>query len=547
MYDLLIRNGRIVDGTGKAGYHGAIAIEGGVVVGVGDVSGQARRTIDAEGRVISPGFIDPHTHMDLFLKFYPDGLPVLNYGVTTVVIGDCGASCAPVPARGEPLDALVKYLKRVLDNYIEPDTFEWSTFPEYLANLEGNVGVNVAALAPHSPIRLTVMGTAAMERAAEADEVQLMVNLVAEAWDAGAIGFSSSPPGGPALHRDTPSTLAELSETVALAETVVRNGGLYQNNGSTQLTNPDSDVYAMAHAVRGAHIINEWRHFPEGLEAARALGDAMERLTQEGSRSYGVVIPYTHITRCGALDFLPFNHLEEWKELSKEPGPFAEALRNPDVRARLRAAGEGHWQTRRWDSIVIRDAGDPGDKRWIRHSIEQAAAASEQDPIQFALDFLARNVESARFVFWGFRGNDNLDALAEAIASPRSVIGTDAGAHLGTFFFYGAPARLLGYWSRERGLMSMEAAVHKLTGLNAGVLGTKRGILESGRPADVVVFDPDTIHDGFDEVLPPDWIDDAEVHRQPTGVDVVVVNGEVKLDHGEVQEQRTGKVRRWEL
>ena len=391
------------------------------------------------------------------------------------------------------------------------------------------------------------MGTAAMERAAEADEVQLMVNLVAEAWDAGAIGFSSSPPGGPALHRDTPSTLAELSETIALAETVVRNGGLYQNNGSTQLTNPDSDVYAMANAVRGAHIINEWRHFPEGLETARALGDAMERLTQEGSRSYGVVIPYTHITRCGALDFLPFNHLEEWKELPKEPGPFAEALRNPDVRARLRAAGEGHWQTRRWDSIVIRDAGDPGDKRWIRHSIEQAAAASEQDPIQFALDFLARNVESARFVFWGFRGNDNLDALAEAIASPRSVIGTDAGAHLGNFFFYGAPARLLGYWSRERGLMSMEAAVHKLTGFNAGVLGTKRGILEPGRPADVVVFDPDTIHDGFDEVLPPDWIDDAEVHRQPTGVDVVVVNGEVKLDHGEVQEQRTGKVRRWEL
>ncbi|PZC47942.1 MAG: N-acyl-D-aspartate/D-glutamate deacylase/Imidazolonepropionase [Chloroflexi bacterium] len=547
MYDLLIHNGRIVDGTGKAAYQGAVAIEGDVIVGVGDVSGPARRTIDAGGRVIAPGFIDPHTHMDLFLKFYPDGLPVINYGVTTIVIGDCGASCAPVPDNAEALDVLVKYLKRVLDNYIEPDTFEWSTFPEYLANLEGNVGVNVGALVPHSPVRLSVMGMAAVERAADADEIQLMVNVVTEAWEAGAIGFSTSPPGGPALHSDTPSTFAELSETIALAEAVVHNGGLYQNNGSVQITNPDSEVYAMAQAVRGTHLINEWRHFPDKLEVSKALGNIMEDLTQQGTKSYGVVVPYTHLTRCGAADFLPFNHLEEWKALPKEAGPFSEALMNPDVRTRLRAASKGQWQVDRWSSIVIRDVGNPEDKRWVRHNIEQAAAATGQEPLDFALDLLARNVGSVSFVFWGFRGNNDLDMLSEAIVSPQSVIGTDAGAHLGNFFFYGAPARLLGYWSRERGLLSMEAAVHKLTGFNAEVLGTKRGWLEVGRPADVVVFDPDTIDDGFDDVLPPDWIDDAEVHRQPTGIDLVVVNGTVKVDHGEVQKERTGKVRRWEL
>ena len=132
------------------------------------------------------------------------------------------------------------------------------------------------------------------------------------------------------------------------------------------------------------------------------------------------------------------------------------------------------------------------------------------------------------------------------IVSPYSVIGTDAGAHLDTFYWYGAPVRLLGYWSRERGLLSLEQAVHKLTGFNADKLGLKRGVLEAGRPADLVVFDPDAI---ADNVLPrlPYYVDDDEVRRMPTGIEMVVVNGEVMVERGDVSTARPGKVRRWEL
>ncbi|HEY3115177.1 MAG TPA: amidohydrolase family protein, partial [Chloroflexota bacterium] len=204
-FDLVIRNGMVVDGTGAPGFAGDIAIEGDRIAAVGSGLSPGRREIDAKGRVIAPGFIDSHTHMDLFLVLYPHGNPVVNFGVTTVVIGDCGASCAPVPDGEEPLQVLVAYLRRVLDKYVDTSRWTWKTFPEYLGYLRGRVGVNVAALVPHSPVRLSVMGESAYQREANPEELEAMARLVREGMEAGAIGFSSSPRGGPAVHAGTPS------------------------------------------------------------------------------------------------------------------------------------------------------------------------------------------------------------------------------------------------------------------------------------------------------------------------------------------------------
>lgn len=150
-FDLVIRNGLVVDGTGRVGFEADVAVEGEKIAAIGKNLAPGKKEIDAKGKAVAPGFIDPHTHMDLFLVLYPHGNPVVNFGVTTIVIGDCGASCAPVPAESEPRKVLVAYLRRVLDNYVDEKDWQWKTFPEYLGYLKGRVGINVAALVPHSP------------------------------------------------------------------------------------------------------------------------------------------------------------------------------------------------------------------------------------------------------------------------------------------------------------------------------------------------------------------------------------------------------------
>src|SRR6185503_12363568 len=173
-HDLLIKNGTVVDGTGSAGFSADVAIDGDKISAIGKNLGSGKKEIDAKGHVVAPGFIDSHTHMDAFVVQYPNGNPVVNYGVTSIVIGDCGASCAPVPPKPEPRQVLVQYLRRVLDKYVDDKDWRWNTFGDYLNYLEGKVAINVLPLMPHSPVRLTVMGEAAYQRAANPEELDAM-------------------------------------------------------------------------------------------------------------------------------------------------------------------------------------------------------------------------------------------------------------------------------------------------------------------------------------------------------------------------------------
>jgi N-acyl-D-aspartate/D-glutamate deacylase len=170
VHDLVIRNGTVIDGTGGPGYEADVAIDGEKIATIGKNLGSGKKEIDAKGHVVAPGFIDAHTHMDAFVVQYPNGNPVVNYGVTSIVIGDCGASCAPVPPKPEPRQVLVQYLRRVLDKYVDDKDWHWNTFAEYLNYIEGRISVNVLPLMPHSPVRLTVMGEAAYQREANAEE-----------------------------------------------------------------------------------------------------------------------------------------------------------------------------------------------------------------------------------------------------------------------------------------------------------------------------------------------------------------------------------------
>ncbi len=550
-YDLVIRNGLVIDGTGRSGFEADVAVEGEKIAVIGKNLAAGKNEIDARGRAVAPGFIDSHTHMDLFLVLYPHGNPVVNFGVTTIVIGDCGASCAPVPSQSEPLKVLVGYLRRVLDNYVDEKMWKWKTFPEYLGYLKGRVGINVAALMPHSPVRLTVMGEAAYQREARPDELDAMKKVVREGLDAGAIGFSSSPRGGPAVHAGTPSTFANEDEMVELANLAAEYGGCFQFNGFQNLLKPDSGFPALVEKINAKMIGNEFRVRPgEKNDGPKAIA-FMEEARKRGKDINGVVIPYQHIRRFGIDDCFLFNGLPTWEAIKKPAERQRQQLQDREVRAKLekeRIEGAGKPEFPEWLGWgrVVFDRVEKAELKSIEgKSAEEIARMTGKAPVDAFFDTWLKDDLRSRCTFFGW-ANAHEDLLADMIKTPQGLIGTDAGAHLDRFFWHGTPARVLGYWCRERKLFPLEEAVRKLTGFPASKLRLNRGQLKVGWPADITVFDPDKINDLVSERL-PEKVDANEVRRHPPGIKAVIVNGKTVVEDGSCMDVFPGKVTRQEL
>jgi N-acyl-D-aspartate/D-glutamate deacylase len=550
-FDLVVRNGVIVDGTGAPGFAGDVGVEGERITAIGPNLGPGKTEINAHGNVIAPGFIDPHTHMDQFLLQFPHGNPVVNYGVTTIVIGDCGASVAPVPSGAEPLEVLVKYLKRVLDDYIDASSWQWKTFPEYLNYLNGRVGVNVAAFMPHSPVRLTVMGEAAYQREATADELEAMKRMVREGLEAGAIGFSSSPRGGPEIHAGTPSTVASYDEIVELANLAADFGGSFQFNGFGNLIKDGSGYDELMNRIRAPLIGNEFRLRPGELNDGPRSIQYMEALNRRGKDICGIVIPYQHIRRFDVNDSFIFDGLPTWDAAKGSPDALQQQLQRPEVRARIeieRIQGAGKpafpdWGG--WGNVVIDRVENPSLKALENKSVEEVAREAGKSPADAFFDtWLADDLRS-RFIYHGL-ANQDLGVLEDMITSPTGLIGTDAGAHLERFFWYGTPARLLGYWTREQKLLGLEEAVHKLTGFAAEKIHVNRGQLRVGWPADITIFDPDRIDDLVTARL-PEKVNEHEVMRHPPGIQAVIVNGQTVVEGGECMDVLPGKTTKGQL
>ncbi|MFQ5904523.1 MAG: amidohydrolase family protein [Candidatus Binatia bacterium] len=550
-FDLVVRNGLVIDGTGNPGFEADVAVEGEKISAIGKHLGPSKREIDARGKVVAPGFIDPHTHMDLFLVLYPHGNPVVNFGVTTVVIGDCGASCAPVPPKSEPLKVLVAYLRRVLDSYVDEKVWQWKTFPEYLGYLKGRVGINVAALVPHSPVRLTVMGEAAYQREARPDEMDAMKRTVREGLEAGAIGFSSSPRGGPAIHAGTPSTFANQDEIIELANLAAEYGGCFQFNGFSNLLKPKSGFPILVEQIRSSMIGNEFRLHPgEKDEGPRSIA-FMEEAKKRGKDINGVVIPYQHIRRFRVENCFLFDGLPTWEAIKTPVEDLHRHLEDQNVRRkiekeRIEAAGRPvfpEWLG--WERVVFERA-EKGDFRSMEgKNMVEISRMTKKSPVDAFFDTWLQDDLRSRWLYLGW-ANAHMDILEDMIKSPHGLIGTDAGAHLERFFWYGAPARLLGYWHREKKLFSLEEAVWKLTGFPAEKLRLNRGQLKVGWPADITVFDPDRFEDLVSKGL-PEKVDENEVKRHPPGMKAVVVNGQVVVEEGRCMNVFPGKVTRQEL
>lgn len=537
MLDLVIRNGLICDGSGAPAYRGDVGVRDGRIIAVGEVSGEARETVDAGGRVIAPGFIDPHTHYDAQLVW--DGLaqPSLEHGVTTVMPGNCSLSLAPLRAEHRDLlGATFRKIEEMPKNAFDAGlTWTWESFADYLAAIRSGLGVNVAPLVGHSLVRLWVMGLDARERAATDAEIAEMQRLLAECLDAGAVGMSGSWVDIDHELRPVPARLAEPKELDALCATLGEKGGILQIVPEFW----DADLLCaridlLADLSRKHRIATTFSPLFDSNAAPELVGIALDRVrlqTAHGAR----VVPQMQ-TRPIDLSFdlgapmSTFATLPGWWAMTLLPHAEKLAqLRDPERRAAL-AAEMDHFmmpiglQIDFADSYVKR-MGTP-DPALIGRRVGDIAAARGCHIAEVIIDIALADDLATSFGLDAIGHNDDAK-IATMLADPLIGIGAgDGGAHVTNFATYGDTGYLFSRYVRGFNAMPLETAVRKLTHDVAQLWGLRqRGLLRPGYAADVVVFDAETIDRGPEipvEDLPADGF---RYIRRASGVDRVFVNG----------------------
>jgi N-acyl-D-aspartate/D-glutamate deacylase len=502
-FDLVVRGGRIVDGTGMPAFTADVAVRDGVIARIGRVTEPAARTIDADGCVVTPGFIDVHTHYDAQLHWEPTASPASWHGVTTVLTGNCGFTLAP--AKPEDTGWLAQMLSRVegmsADCLAAGLRWQGGGFGQYLHALDGRIAVNMGAYVGHSAIRRHAMGDAASTRRATQDEVVAMQALVRQAMYEGAIGFSTSQLDIHVAHdgREVPSNHAAPEEIVALASVLAEfDHGAIEIIPRTFVDGYDEadrrlllDLYRASGRplelntmVPLPHQMDGWRR---GLEFVREAFRAGARLH-----------PMFATNELGAhfsLDttFL-FDEMPTWRETLCLRSPERERrLRDPAVRATLLAEladPRGRAFVFVWQVVFVEAVTRREHERWLGMHLADVAEAMGKAPLDAFLDLALAEDLRTQFLVGAPNDRSRDAATAELVRDPIFMAGSsDGGAHVLSFTGADYTTRLLSEW--VPGTLTLEQAVSKLTMIPAVVHGLHdRGIVREGAAADLVVFDP---------------------------------------------------------
>ncbi len=550
-YDLIIRNGMIVDGSGMARYRADVGIAAGRIAAIGKLRESAREVIDAEGHVVAPGLIDGHTHMDAQVFWDPIGTCSCWHGVTSVVMGNCGFSLAPCAEKDKLL--VMRNLERAED--IAPEAMEagikwsWETFAQYLDAVERTPkGINYAAYMGHSALRTYVMGERAFTDEATPDDLQAMKREVRDAIRAGAIGFTTSRTRNHQTpdHKPVASRLATWEEVRQLVGVMGElNAGVFEIAGEDTGLNPerirdyldrlkalavDTGVPVTFGIFGNRKAPDYWRHYFKLAEEAAELGGRI--FVQMLAKIAGVVLSFeTH---------LPYDRMPVWRDVRKLPLAEQEAaLRNPEMRRKLVAAAHEEAREER------RAVGAEARVMSYRHtylmdrtlppfrSIAEIAQEQGKDPVEVIID--AALAKHLRQFFFQTIANDDLDMVLDIMRQPRAVpTFTDSGAHVSQLMDASMHSFVLAYWVRERQALTLEEAIRMMTFVPAYHWGLgKRGLLREGWAADVVIFNPDTIMPQLPELAYDLPAGARRLKQKSTGILATVVNGEVLMRNGE--------------
>ena len=518
-FDLLITNARIVDGTGAPATAGAVGVRDGRIAAVGRVTGAAARTIDAGGKVVAPGFIDPHSHSDTTLLTDGNAESKIRQGVTTEVIGESGSVAPQKPTAARP----------------------WSDFAGYFAAIEkAKISVNLLSYVGLGQVREYVMGSE--ERAPTADELSRMTSLVADAMAQGAYGTATG-----LIY--TPNAYAKTDELIALSRPAAAAGGIYVSH-----LRYDGDKWRQG--IQEAIDIGEGAKLPVQILHLKITGaknfgrmrDAIALI--EASQKRGVEIsanqyPYV-ASSTGLIQTIP-----PW---AHEGGnaKLVERLKDPETRARIRKEMDdpnpawenrlisaGTWHNVQIASLPSRTGMETGYKRFEGWRVDDAAKEMGRDPYDFVFEMLIANGGSVSCVWFIIDESDLKLALQQpwvSVGSDGSALATSGPLRTGVPHprNFGTFPRVLGKYVREEHVITLEQAVHKMSGLTASQLHIRdRGLIKEGLAADLVLFDPATVADRATFTDP---------FQYPVGIDSVIVNGRIVLDHGRHTGERPGVV-----
>ena len=549
-YDLVIKNGTVIDGSGLPRYRADVGVRHGRIVTIGRIRERAREVVDAEGQVVTPGFVDGHTHMDAQIFWDPLGTSSCWHGITSVVMGNCGFTLAPCAKENKHL--VVRNLQRAED--IPPAAMEagiewrWTTFPEFLDCLDSlPKGINYGGYVGHSAVRTYVMGERAFEQAASEDDLKAMEREVRDAIRAGAIGFttSRSPAHETPDGRYVASRLATWDEVRRLVGVMGElNAGLFEIAGEGVDRAPGDPGLRDYHVRLRDLAVETGRPVTFGVFSRRGVPDVWRKyldLLDETAAAGGRMFAQVHSRSLSALlsfkTQMPFDGLPVWKELRALPlAEQRRRLHDPELRRRLiEASGESDGQrpvgaearAADYDWLLVFDTVE-GPHR----TVAEVARERGQHPAETMID-LALEKDLDLF-FLQPVANEDQDYALELMRHPRAVVTfSDSGAHVSQLMDSSLQTHLLYHWVRRKQAFTLEQAVRMLTLVPATLWGfADRGLIREGMAADLVVFDPETIAAEMPEVVDDLPSGARRLVQRTRGIAATVVNGEVLLRDG---------------
>src|SRR5579862_3638757 len=554
-YDLLVKNGLIVDGSGMPAFHGDVGVKDGKIAEIGKLSSPAEKTVDADGRAVSPGFIDNHCHYDAQVTWDPLCTFSPEHGATTVIFGNCSLSLAPVrKGTEERLAEFLSYVEAIPMDVLRTVNFDWETIPQYMDRLDRRLGINIGNLIGHTAVRHYVMGEDCQKPGASDEQIRQMQAVVRDGLKAGALGLSVSREQG---HYDPqgvhiPALWADEKEIFALGDVLREMGtGTIQAGGGQYVELKDGMIRRLAEATGRTVVYNslsqtmrkpdEWKVHMKRVEETAALGILAYPMCSPNRVTQDFTMKNCQVFR-GLPTWHPILLMSDQEKLR--------AYADPQVRDKLHAEAVAFtvplqsvgFSKTWWDYMTVNEPALEKNRPLQFKTIGEIAKMQGKRVIDAFLDLVVEEKLETRFL----QAESNIDdeALRRILTYPNAFIGLgDGGAHVQFHGGYGYTTRLLGEWVREKQVLTLEQAIRKLTFESASTFGIHdRGMLRPGLAADIVLLDPKTVDAGEESVVHDFPGGGWRIKEAAKGIHMTIVNGQVLLEDGKHTGALPGRV-----